>query len=354
MQTEGTPMRHLILLLLATSLAAQAREVSFMTYNVENIFDTQHDQGKNDWTYLPKAFKDTSSEAQAYCQAEANPEWKRDCFEMDWNDEVLEVKARNIGRMIREVNGGRGPDILVVQEVENIHALRTLNRLGLRGLGYTTEVLLEGPDKRGIDVGLLSRFPLTEAKAHLVNNRTRPILEASLRVGDKVLSVFVNHWPSQSNPSSDRVDAARVLYNAATGAVEEGRAVIAAGDFNTLPNENPNGIKEFLMNPRRALVFKDAVTEIKALGGAIAEGTHWYRAQWSFLDHIFVLERSMDDGLVDPHWSSVSVVKPEFALEDRRWNNGGQSTVHRVPYRFDANGKRGFADHLPLTMKFDL
>ena len=32
------------------------KEVEVMAYNVENLFDINHDENKNDWEYLPKDF----------------------------------------------------------------------------------------------------------------------------------------------------------------------------------------------------------------------------------------------------------------------------------------------------------
>src|SRR5690606_36364286 len=59
-------------MLLFAQVSTQAREtseVSVMAYNLENLFDTSHDEGKEDWTYLPLAFKCSSKQVQKYCQA---------------------------------------------------------------------------------------------------------------------------------------------------------------------------------------------------------------------------------------------------------------------------------------------
>ena len=34
--------------------SAYSADFTIMTYNVENLFDAVHDEGQNDWEYLPK------------------------------------------------------------------------------------------------------------------------------------------------------------------------------------------------------------------------------------------------------------------------------------------------------------
>ena len=48
-------MRHicfLVLLLLFINTNTISQTMKIMTYNVENLFDTQHDEGKNDYDIL--------------------------------------------------------------------------------------------------------------------------------------------------------------------------------------------------------------------------------------------------------------------------------------------------------------
>ena len=61
---------------------------------------------------------------------------------------------------IRQVNGGRGADIIALQEVENVAILERLRTEYLADLGYLPAILVEGTDTRGIDVAFLSRLPL--------------------------------------------------------------------------------------------------------------------------------------------------------------------------------------------------
>ena len=69
-------------------------------------------------------------------------------------------KIRNLSKIIKQADSGRSPDIVVFQEVENINALQKLKSLGLKDEGYKEIVLVEGTDKRGIDVAIISKFAL--------------------------------------------------------------------------------------------------------------------------------------------------------------------------------------------------
>ena len=72
----------------------------------------------------------------------------------------------NTGRVIAEVN----PDILLVVEVENRPTLLRFNHqiLGAEfGRKYRHSMVLDGNDLRGIDVGILSRFPIESVRSHV-------------------------------------------------------------------------------------------------------------------------------------------------------------------------------------------
>lgn len=84
-------------------------------------------------------------------------------------------------------------DVLAVQEVENIEALKTFNREHLGGL-YEHAVLIEGNDPRLIDVGVLSKLPLR----HIGSHQTEPDPEVPGQpvFGRDLLQVDVL-WPSR-------------------------------------------------------------------------------------------------------------------------------------------------------------
>jgi endonuclease/exonuclease/phosphatase family metal-dependent hydrolase len=329
----------------------QANKVKIMGYNVENLFDTVHDEGKEDWAYLPKSTKNSDPRVKEACNKISNATYRRECLDLDWNGKVLQSKVKNIASVISTSFEGTGPDIILMSEVENFNALQELQRNGLRNKGYKEIILIEGPDERGIDVAILSKLPLVATQSHNVelgSDKTRSILEATFQVGSKKLTVFANHWPSQSNPGEYRVEAAKTLLKAAREADARGEAVVALGDFNSLLPEirGPVGDvlnKDFIDGIEERLSNTTLKTKVP--------GSHWFRGTWSFLDRIFVLRNSIEQRGLKVDFNDIDVHAPDFALrvnEYRRRDGSIEKTY--IPYRFNAEQAGGYSDHLPLTM----
>lgn len=94
------------------------------------------------------------------------------------------------------------PDLLCMQEVENLDAMRAFNRHALNGY-YPYALLIDGHDERNIDVGVLSRWPIQAVRTHVDARAggdfvfSRDCLEFLVRteVGD--LTVFHTHLKSK-------------------------------------------------------------------------------------------------------------------------------------------------------------
>lgn len=334
------------------SFSALAKDISIMNYNVENLFDTIHDEGKDDYTYLPLSLKNNSPTIQAYCNSLENESYKDSCLYTDWREDILEAKIRNIGKVISTYNNGKGADIVVMEEVENKRVLTQLVDSGLKDKGYKYISLIEGPDSRGIDVGIISKYPIVSEKLHIVDlsgisKDTRGILEVKIKVGSKTITVFGNHWPSQSNPSAARVKASEVLIENAL--LTDTDVVIATGDFNTLENESPNAITNLGSNFMN-IEEQASMRSFKNLWF----GSHWYKGEWTALDKIFVLRNFKN---VKLKFRSFNFLSYKFLLTDKKWTdyNTGEITFYKhVPFRFDLKTKTGYSDHLPIVFKIKL
>ena len=172
--------------------AFAASSITVMTWNAENLFDTVHDDGKNDFTYLPLSQKNTSEQRTA-CESMSTPFYVKECLTLDWSEDVLRSKLNGLAEVILRVNNGMGPDILVMEEVENLRVLEQLRTGPLKAGNYLHSILLEGEDQRGIDAAIISRLPLAApTKLHLLKVsgsngallKTRGILEATLTLPD--------------------------------------------------------------------------------------------------------------------------------------------------------------------------
>jgi endonuclease/exonuclease/phosphatase family metal-dependent hydrolase len=318
--------------------------VSVMTYNVENLFDTLKDEGKNDYAFLPKAEKDRSAKLRAGCDTMTTDYYRKECLELDWNKDVLEEKLERLKDTILSSNGV-GPDILILQEVENMNVLKML-QAKLDKKVYRTAVLIEGDDSRGIDVAVLSKFPLGgRSKLHRIEftknpkdpkwklPKTRGILEVSLKLpmGGRVV-VLGFHFPSQSNPSWQRLDAVNML-NKILNSKGRKEMVIAGGDSNITQYENDT------MGLQTELMAKFwGVSHL--IGCATCVGTEVYRSEWSFLD-VLLFNGNLGDaghGHIRLRPSTIRVVD----------NGKYQMSSKGYPARFDYKSSIGVADHLPV------
>ncbi len=341
-------MKTLALLLVFLPLMAVSKTFSVMSYNVQNLFNTKHDKGKEDWTYLPKAFKDKSKEVQEYCESLTNPHYRKNCLEYNWDFKAMKGKIKNLARVIKSYDNGRGPDIVVFQEVENIDVMRTLASKAMKQMGYRYGSLIEGPDSRGIDVGIISRFPVAKRIYHdveLQHRATRGILETILKIGGKDVSVFANHWPSQRNKDETRLAASEVLLEAAQKSKSDIR--IAAGDFNTIKTDNPHGIRRNILP-----YFIDVEKRGRKDSKEKAPGTHWYKGVWSSLDRIFVFKEDLNR--VQVHFKTFDIVAHRFMLREYEWqdDDGKNHKAKAIPMSYNVKTYEGFSDHLPVAIKF--
>lgn len=355
----GTPLNPVV----SSPVEINPNELTIMTFNVENLFDNIVDTERTDFTYLASCLKKNpafSAQHLAFCETQGS--YKGDCLNLDWNDVVIDKKMSAVAKGILQVNG-KGPDILMVQEVENIRALRMLNDTYLKAAGYKTVELLEGPDTRGIDVGILSRLekagPVT---AHEIQwsprpegqtpKGTRAILQVPLRLPNgKVLNVFSLHFPSQSNPLLDRQDAIATLRGLFKS-LPAGELGVAGGDFN-IPTSEEKANKLFRSLANDGLMVShfekmkwcqntcsdsdlDACTSCQTFSGS-----HYFpkNKEWSFLDAL-IFSPDFNKGQNGYKFLPESVTIPREAPT--------QASSSGAPNRFDVATGSGISDHFPI------
>ncbi len=334
--------------------AKKNRDILIMTYNLENLFDAIHDEGKNDYTYLPLEFKKRNKTLlEKNCPS--NPNWRKSCLEMDWSEKRLKDKIDRLTRSILKNSQGQCPDILLVQEVENQRVLqRLMQNLNAQKIQhkYLHAVLVEGEDERGIDTGILSKLPLYRDvkeesqnpilhKLRLDNNLTRGILQADflLPSGEKI-SVLNFHFPSQMNPWEDRVKGLEAMNRIAEEILEKNPRglIIAGGDSNVITTELPR-MRE--ITKEHWAVSADYIIRMEKKVG----GTHNYHGEWSMLDLFFLHRRWVDsfgDASYIPDGKSFAVAT--VCKLQKVKNKKGQI----VPERYSHPDYSGVSDHFPV------
>jgi endonuclease/exonuclease/phosphatase family metal-dependent hydrolase len=332
-----------------TAEPAGQASVTIMAFNVENLFDNVDDPGKEDRTYLALADKQ-SREHKAACNEIEVDRWREQCLDWDWNDAIIDKKLGVVAGAILQVGDGRGPDIVALQEVENIGILERLRTEYLADAGYEPGILIEGDDRRGIDVAFLTRLELAEPPTlHRIDFTgagedrvydTRGILEATfVRPDGSLLTGYSVHFPAPFHPTEMRVAAYNAL-NALRAGLPADRDAFAAGDFNTTVVEDRD--KDMLA--RFARPYWTVAHEVGCDG---CRGTSYYapRDDWSFLDMI-LWSPGIDRGEKTTWQLRADSVRIANAAPAQVRPNG-------TPWRFEMPGGAGVSDHWPVVVTIE-
>ncbi len=321
--------------------------VTVMSFNVENLFDNEDDPGKDDKAYLPIEAKRSDPHIAACNEIEVD-RWRDECLSLDWSDAAIDFKLRALARTIRQVGGGRGPDVIALQEVENLGILERLRTEHLASSGYLPAILIEGADARGIDVAFLSRLPLLQPPTlHPLDlsgfpdrsRDTRGVLQADFLLPDgSILTGFSVHFPAPFHPTEMRIAAYEHLTRLLQ-ALPENHHAFAAGDFNTTSGED----REKAMLDTWA---RPHWTVAHDVGCKACKGTHYYARgdSWSFLDMILFSEARGGNTTAQIRGDSVRIAN----------RNPAQVSPGRTPERFNWAERKGVSDHWPMlaTIEF--
>lgn len=347
------------------------KTIRVMSYNVENLFDTAHDQGKNDYEFLPK----NHPEKIKYCQTQPDP--KR-CQSEDWTNSRLAIKLSQIRNVFAAIPGGF-PQIMGLVEVENENAVKQL----AAALGFKGQVTANGPDERGIDVALIynESANLKFVKANAIRldpsklgKPTRDILEVSFKVMSggawQDLTIYVNHWPSQNNPVQSRLVAAQTLAPIVKAKMQTGAHVIVMGDFNTTAKDIPNPLQSF--SQAAGVYDLDSVFRQNAPKSGInlalvPAGTYFYSGSssqpeltWNLLDRFFVSPSMVTRSSLIIDWSSYRIFSHPGLTTSYTYKSGPYAgkVIKDVPFRYnhftDVPAQAGYSDHFPILLDIKL
>ena len=165
-----------------------------------------------------------------------------------------EVSIQNTARVVKAIDA----DILCIVEVDDRIALKRFNEFLLKkeNVEYPHAMVIDGNDERGIDVGILSRFPVASIKTHVddeyqsTNGQTYKIFsrgcaEYAIDIGDgKTVHYLCNHLKSKgygspaSNNAKRKRQANRLVEMLKFYDLTKD-LVVVAGDFNDTPKSLP-------------------------------------------------------------------------------------------------------------------
>ncbi len=341
-------MRHhlFFLLLLCCTLAAtlSAQEKRFALYaigfyNQENLFDTIHDEGKNDYEYLP-----TGSGK--------------------WNTMKYTNKLKNMAFALADIGTDRLPDVgcafIGLSEVENDRVLDDLiaqEPLAARGMKY---IHFEGPDRRGVDVAALYN-PLLFApykafpKDYVYENGdtthfTRHFLVVQGTLADEKLTVVVCHWPSRFADGKFRDwggKQVRQLTDSIHAADPEVK-IIVMGDMNDDPDNTSMAKYLGARRTMKEVVDGDFYNPWWNILRRKGQGTLAYQGSWNHFDQI-VFSRNLLDINGTKDYRSLTFYSNHIFRRDYLLQQEGK--YKGQPLRTAAGGVwlNGYSDHLPVV-----
>lgn len=305
-------------------------------YNLENLFDTINDPGKNDDDFTPNG---------AY----------------RYGTKIYYEKLHNLATALSRIGTSVTPDglsLIGVAEIENASVLKDLVKQPEIAKRNYKIVHFESPDLRGIDVAMLYNpgyFTLIHAQALFANVKdgsgqkefTRDVLYCKgVYLGDTV-HVFVNHWPSRRGGEAatvgKRMAAALVSKHVIDSlmAIDSTTKVIDMGDLNDDPISPSvvNGLqaKGHIKQVKPGGLFNPWVDFYKKGLGTLA-----YDGSWNLFDQIII-----SYGWLNKDQSGWRYVRAEVFSRPFLINQFG--AYKGAPHRsFDGeNWINGYSDHFP-------
>ena len=297
-QRAGAPLRAM------NGPARSPNQLRISSYNIRNLFDGIQNPGKE--------------------PEKAKPE--------------KELQALSLA--MHEINA----DIIGLQEIESKEVLTAFRDRFLGDMGYREVVLVDGNDQRGIDVALMSRYPVTAVKSHKdvrfevpgqgVQGFSRDLLQVRVQGPNNYpLTVFVTHLKSQHGDAVADVkrraeaEAAHRIIKAFQQANPR-ENVIVMGDFNDLYN-TPEIAP--VVSPQSGLGLTDIIHQ--ELGAADWVFTYHPQKYRSRIDFLLLNENAKREYMP----KSVKLYKP--FKEGDTWQK---------LYFYDAS------DHIPVTIDLNV
>jgi endonuclease/exonuclease/phosphatase family metal-dependent hydrolase len=349
-----------------------------------NISGTVEKPGKDDsiaiMTWNVQALFDGVEEGTEYAEYLESADWSREKYRGRLN-----VIAKAIDGMERK------PDIIALQEIESETVIVDLASALSASFRWTHFANIPG---MALGLGLLSRFPLSEARSHSVNIdgeiAPRPMLEARLAVAGEdaplALTLFVCHWKSKLGgddaTESTRRASARIIVRRLRELLktDPDMPVIIMGDLNEnydefyrrsgtaisallpddpraaeftglygLDDDDPNTAaminelqKDFIIlsksKPPAARYFPAGVVALYSPWAAeLQDGSYYYKSDWETIDH-FLLSPQLFDGIGWEFENCAVVNYPPFV------------SARGLPVAYNPRTGSGLSDHLPLVL----
>lgn len=318
-------------------------------YNLENLFDIYDDPAKNDEEYLPNG---------------AN----------QWTEAKYVQKVHNMAQVIRAMKDDNKVwhTILGVSEIENRLVLEDLVMDPQIADANYQIVHYDGPDRRGVDVGLLydpakftfiesESIPFTFSPSNVTFTltpeeqnyfRTRDILMVRGTIGGEMFAFYVAHLPSRRGGKGGdlRSRGGEIMYEHARMMEQKfpGIKIVCMGDMNDDPFDDSMALylhgRETIAEMTPEDFFNPYLSMIKDGYGSLC-----YRGTWCIYDQELLnynLAVAPNGGFkVQP------IVKKKYygRIFSKPFMTTQTGQYKGYPFRTSSNGafQNGYSDHYP-------
>ena len=283
--------------------------LTIISYNVENLFDCQHDTLKNDSSFLPDGMH-------------------------HWTYYRYQTKLDRIAQVIVNISGWESAALVSLCEVENTRCLRDLC-YRLKRFHYKY-VHYESDDERGVDVALLydsTKVKVLKSKplkVDLNEDRTRDVLYACCLLNKRdTIHTMVCHLPSQLGGGATthwkRQAAKQVIQQQIDSiySVQPEATIVVMGDMNSEAKDDLQGMNNLMIGLAKE-----------------GKGTHKYHGIWSCLDQFYVSSRLLEK-------AGARIFAPAWLQEEDTKYLDLQPKRTYVGFRYH----NGYSDHLPIVLK---
>ena len=285
--------------------------LTIISYNVENLFDYEHDTLKNDSSFMPDGMH-------------------------HWTYYRYQTKLDRIAQVIVNISGWESAALVGLCEVENARCLCDLCYI-LKRFHYKY-IHYESADERGIDVALLydsTKVKILNSKplhVPLKNDLTRDILYVkALLTSSDTLHTMICHLPSKLGGTSatdwKRKAAKQVIQQQVDSILQlqPDAKIIVMGDMNSEPINDLQHLDNLMISHNR-----------------VGKGTHKYQGIWSCLDQFYVSHSLKDI-------AQATIFAPNWLLEEDTKYLDYQPKRTYVGFRYHD----GYSDHLPVVLRFN-
>ena len=298
----------MVLLSVECGFLMAQESLTMISYNVENLFDCQHDTLKNDYSFLPDG-------------------------DHHWTYHKYQTKLDRIAQVVVNISGWESAALVGLCEVENARCLRDLC-YRLKRFHYQY-VHYESEDERGIDVALL--YDSTKVKVldsrplrvDLNEDNTRDILYVKVLLHERdTMYAMVCHLPSRLGGGAatewKRLKAKQVIQQQIDSILHQQPQanIVVMGDMNSEAKNDLNGMSNQMVALEQ-----------------VGQGTHKYQGVWSCLDQYYV-SKALKDRV------SVQIYSTEWLLEEDNKYLDYQPKRTFVGFRYHG----GYSDHMPIVL----